>query len=88
MCNTDKTHCPLCHLRHCDYNWPPYNVERCMIKEFLGPFAEELNMDLLALRDDIESKFVDPDMFWGNFAMAWYIHDLQPVRNKGYKKKL
>ena len=63
--NTNKRHCPLCHLRYWEYNWPPYNMQRCQLKFSLGPIAQELDMDLIALRDDIESKFVDPVMFKG-----------------------
>ena len=85
MCNREKTHCPLCHLRFCEYNWPPFNMQRCKLKSFVEPLAQELEMDLLTLRDRIQSKFKDHDMFWGNYISEWYIdkNTLQPVwRNR------
>ena len=52
---------------------------------FVEPLAQELEMDLLTLRDRIQSKFKDHDMFWGNYISEWYIdkNTLQPVwRNR------
>ena len=73
MCNRKKTHCPLCHLRFCVYNWPPFNVQRCKLKSFLGPLAQELEMDLPTLRDRIQSQYKDHGMFWDNYISQWYI---------------
>ena len=85
MCNREKTHCPLYHLRFCEYNWPPFNMQRCKLKPFLGPLAQELEMDLLTLIDRIESRFKDHNMFWGNYISEWYIdkNTLQPVWGNG-----
>ena len=85
MCNKEKTHCPLCHLRFCDYNWPPFNVQKCNLTLFLEPLAQELEMDLLTLSDKIESQIKDHGMFSGNYIFEWYIdkNTLQPVWRKG-----
>ena len=85
MCNREKTHCPLCYLRFCEYNWLPFNVQRCKLKSFLEPLAQELEMDLLTLRDRIESQFKDRDMFWGNYISVRNIdkNTLKPVWSNG-----
>ena len=85
MCNREKTHCPLCHLQFREYNWPPFNAQRCKLKSFLGPLTQELEMDLLTLRDRIQSQFKDHNMFWGNYISQWYIdkNTLQPVWRNG-----
>ena len=84
MCNTEKNHCPLCRLRLCEFNFPPYRKVRCYIKFFIGLVAERLGWDFLALRDKIESQF-DQYMFWHNCTLKWYIDEdaLQPVWQKG-----
>ena len=85
MCNREKTHCLLCHLRFSQYNWPRFNVQRCQLKLFLEPLAQELEMDLLTLRDRIQSQFKDHDMFWGNRISELYFdkNTLQPVWRNG-----
>ena len=61
------------------------DVKRCQLKSFLEPLAQELEMDLLTLRDRIQSQFKDHDMFWGNYISEWYIDKdtLQPVWRNG-----
>ena len=60
-------------------------MEKCNLKLFLEPLAQELEMDLLTLRDGTESQLKDHDMFWGNYIFEWYIDKniLQPVWRNG-----
>ena len=74
MCNTEKKHCPICRLRMCEFNFPPYRKDRCHVKFFLGPVAQRLGWNFLALRDKIESQF-DQYMFWSNYALKWNIDE-------------
>ena len=72
MCNTEKKDCPICRLRMCEFNFPPYREDRCNVKFFLGSVAQRLGWNFFALRNKIESQF-DQYMFWGNYTLKWYI---------------
>ena len=60
-------------------------MQKCNLKLFLEPLAQELEMDLLTLRDRIESQLKDHDMFWGHYIYEWYIdkNTLRPVWRNG-----
>ena len=51
----------------CEFNFPLYREDRCHAKFLLGPVAQRLEWNFLALMDKIESQF-DQYMFWGNYA--------------------
>ena len=89
MCNTGKNYYPICHLRMCEFNFPPYREQRRHVKSFIRPVAQRLGKDFFPLRDKIKSQF-DQYMFWGNYAFKWLIDEvtLQPVWRKGACKPL
>ena len=42
VCNAEKKHCPIFHMRMCEFNFPPYREDRCCVKFFLGFVAQRL----------------------------------------------
>ena len=49
-CIIEQKHCPLCHIRKCEFNFPLIKEDRSCVKGFLGSVAKQLGWNFLELR--------------------------------------